>query len=163
LLAAVRPALARTVAGVVGSVGVLLLVTAAVDLIHGGRTTVSDEAPHLLWLVACGALLTMPGPPPAGAPEQPGTGPVTPPPPPPPRRAPPDTPPRPPTGRREPPRPRPRGGRHVRSWRARQPVPPVARARLRAARRRPLDGRVAAVPAPRRSAFRRRPHPGDVP
>jgi predicted anti-sigma-YlaC factor YlaD len=70
LLAVVRPSLARTIAGVVGSVGGLLVITAVVDLIHGGRTTVSDEAPHLLWLVACGALLAMPRPRLAGAAEQ---------------------------------------------------------------------------------------------
>jgi predicted anti-sigma-YlaC factor YlaD len=56
LMAAWRPALAAGMRTVVGAAALLLMVTAAVDL-AGGRTTVGDEAPHLLavvgWLLLC--------------------------------------------------------------------------------------------------------------
>ena len=60
LVAAFRPSWGRRFAPVFGVVGVLLLATAALDLVHGGRTTWADEAPHLLWLVGWAALRTMP-------------------------------------------------------------------------------------------------------
>ena len=58
LLSAARPRLSRTTAWIVGVVALLLVTTALVDLAHPGRTTWSDEAPHLLWLLAFLALIT---------------------------------------------------------------------------------------------------------
>ncbi|MFZ2013327.1 MAG: zf-HC2 domain-containing protein [Nocardioides sp.] len=60
LVAAFRPRWGRRFAPLFGVVAVLLLATAALDLIHGSRTTWADEAPHLLWLVGWAALRTMP-------------------------------------------------------------------------------------------------------
>ena len=60
LVAACRPRLAHVIWPLVGLVAVLLVTTALVDLAHQGRTTWSDEAPHLLWLVAFLAMLAMP-------------------------------------------------------------------------------------------------------
>ena len=56
LMAAWRPALARGMRTIVGAAALLLVITAAVDL-AAGRTTIGDEAPHLLsvvgWLLLC--------------------------------------------------------------------------------------------------------------
>lgn len=43
-----RPRLARGMRPLVGIIALLLVSTAIIDLAHGGRTTFSDEAPHLL-------------------------------------------------------------------------------------------------------------------
>ena len=48
LIVAWQPARARGMHALVGAAALLLLVTASVDLLVGGRTSVSDEAPHLL-------------------------------------------------------------------------------------------------------------------
>lgn len=78
LVVAWRPRLARGMRPLVGAVAALLLATALVDLVHGGRTTVADEAPHLLavtgfvlmWLMRSppreghgGSVLAVPTPP----------------------------------------------------------------------------------------------------
>ncbi len=60
LLCAWWPQLSRATAPAVGVVALLLVTTALVDLAHPGRTSWTDEAPHLLWLVAFLALLAMP-------------------------------------------------------------------------------------------------------
>jgi predicted anti-sigma-YlaC factor YlaD len=43
-----RPRLARGMRPLVGIIALLLVTTAVIDLAHSGRTTFSDEAPHLL-------------------------------------------------------------------------------------------------------------------
>jgi predicted anti-sigma-YlaC factor YlaD len=48
LVVARRPRLARGMRPLVGVIATLLVVTAIVDLVHGGRTTIADEAPHLI-------------------------------------------------------------------------------------------------------------------
>jgi predicted anti-sigma-YlaC factor YlaD len=60
LVAAVRPTRGRRMAPVFGCVALLLVVTAGLDLAHGGRTTWGDEAPHLLWVAGWLALWAMP-------------------------------------------------------------------------------------------------------
>jgi predicted anti-sigma-YlaC factor YlaD len=68
LLASWRPGYARGIRPVVGVAAVLLAVTAVADL-AGGRTSVGEEAPHLLaiagWLLICHLAATCP--PTAGA------------------------------------------------------------------------------------------------
>jgi len=64
LVAVVRPTWGRRIAPVVGTVALLLVATAVIDLLHGGRTSLVDEAPHLLWLLAWLCLLGMPAAPP---------------------------------------------------------------------------------------------------
>ena len=63
LLAGVWPTWGRRLAPVFAAVAVLLLGTAGIDLAHGGRTTLGDEAPHLLWLAAWLMLQLMPAAP----------------------------------------------------------------------------------------------------
>lgn len=50
LIVAWQPARARGMHALVGAAALLLVVTASVDLLVGGRTSVADEAPHLLVL-----------------------------------------------------------------------------------------------------------------
>lgn len=63
LYAAWRPRSAHAVRPIVGATAVLLLATAALDLLHGGRTTLGDEAPHLLSLAGFLALCFVRGEP----------------------------------------------------------------------------------------------------
>jgi hypothetical protein len=60
LVAVVKPTWGHRLASIFTAVAVLLVLTAALDLAHGGRTTWSDEAPHLLWVTACLTLWVMP-------------------------------------------------------------------------------------------------------